>query len=66
MKAIKQLIKKIICKFKGHDYPCAAVDSYTLCYCTRCKKEIMDRTFDDIEPLPDDYEPADYDIELGN
>lgn len=50
------LFKKLICKFKGHAYKAPYFDNYTLCFCQRCGKEIADRTFDDIETIPDDYD----------
>lgn len=42
----------LICKLKGHDYPCLTFNTYTLCFCWRCGKEVADRTFDDLEPFP--------------
>lgn len=52
---MKNFINKIICKFKGHDYPCLTFDNFSLCHCQRCGKEVADRTFDDILPVPDDH-----------
>jgi len=47
-----KLMNKLICIWKGHDFPCPTLNAYTLCFCQRCGKEIADRTFDDLEPLP--------------
>jgi len=47
-----KVLKRLICLCKGHDYPCPTFDTYTLCFCRRCGKEIADRTFGDLEPLP--------------
>ena len=53
---LKKLINRIICRLKGHNYASAYFDNYTLSFCTRCNKEIADRGFNDIDPLPDDYQ----------
>jgi len=51
-----KFFKKIMCYFKGCDYPADYYDNFTLCFCHRCHKEILDRTFDDIDPVPEDYD----------
>lgn len=57
-RAMKQLIRKIHCHFKGHDFGNAVyVSPAVLTFCRRCGREIQDRTFDDLEPMTDqDYE----------
>lgn len=52
-----KLIKKVYCHLSGgHDYPAETFDGDHLCFCTKCDKEVMNRTFDDLDPLPEDYE----------
>lgn len=53
---MKNFINKIICKLRGHDYPCLTFDNFSLCYCQRCGREVADRTFDDILPIPEDHD----------
>ncbi len=48
-------IRKAICKIRGHRYPSPYFDNYTLSFCTCCGEEIANRTFDDIEPMPENY-----------
>jgi len=44
-------LTRLICKLRGHDFPCPTFNAYTLCFCQHCGKEIADRTFNDLEPL---------------
>jgi len=53
---MKNFIRKLICKINGHEYSAPYFDNYSLCFCQRCGKEIADRTLDDLDSLPDDYE----------
>ena len=53
----KARYKKMICKFKGHDYTAPTFNNFTLNFCTRCGKEVDDRTINDI-----DFPPVDYDL----
>lgn len=53
---IKQIISKIICRIKGHDYPGYTFDCYHLYFCRRCHKEMFDRSYDELPTLPEDYE----------
>jgi len=51
---MKKYLNKIVCKFKGHDYPCPFFSLDTLCHCSRCGKEAMNRNINDLEPVSDD------------
>lgn len=58
MNKLSHHLKRLICRLRGHRYPgySYAIDNYTLVFCKRCGKEMFDRTWDDILPLPDDYD----------
>jgi len=49
-------VKRVICFLKGHDYPCAALTAYSLCFCRCCGREFADGTIDDISPISNDDE----------
>ncbi len=55
---LKTIKAKIICFFRGHDWGYAVcITPVTLEFCHRgCGKEIQDRTFDDIEPMGNEWE----------
>jgi hypothetical protein len=47
-----KLLKKIICFFRGHDFPGHYLfHGNALCFCTRCGVEVAVRTFADLEPM---------------
>lgn len=56
-----KVIRQLVCALKGHKFPTACFDNFSLCYCQRCGREVADRTFDDILPVPDDEDFPDYD-----
>jgi len=51
-----RLLKRLICKIKGHSY--RGLDhgfmSNCLYFCDRCGKELLDRTFEDLEPMTEE------------
>lgn len=51
---IRRLIGRVVCLFKGHHYNMTELRPNTLYLCTRCRKEMFDRSFDDIEPMSDE------------
>ncbi len=52
MRLMKQFLKRLICKFKGHRYPASAImPGCALYFCERCGKEMFDRTFDDLREM---------------
>lgn len=53
---MKKLILRLICRVRGHRYPGLLFTNYTLSCCVVCGREVADRTFDDILPVPDDYD----------
>ena len=45
----------VVCWFReGHDYPCLFFSADTLCFCRRCGKEVLDRDFEDLEPIDEE------------
>ena len=46
-----QLVKKIICLIKGHNYPGQVFHYNVLMFCRCCGKEIAGRIFADLEPM---------------
>lgn len=56
---MRLLIAKIKCFFLGHDYgPAVAISPAFLTCCTRCGRDIQDRSIDDLEPITE----ADHDL----
>jgi|GEM_PF-5708013 len=53
---MSKLLNWLLCRLLGHNYPSLLFDNFSLCYCTRCGKEVADRTWDDILPVPDDHD----------
>jgi hypothetical protein len=54
---IKRRLGAVVCYFKGHDYQTLDFRDNALYFCARCRKEILDRTLDDLRnmrPMDDD------------
>ncbi len=50
-----KFLKKLLCRFKGHDYPGWVFESNHLYFCRRCGREFCNRTFYDLA-MPSDYD----------
>jgi hypothetical protein len=55
---MKKLFRRFICKIMGHHYPTLTFTSNVLYFCSRCGKEMFDRSFDDLEPMSEDERDA--------
>ncbi len=55
---MKKLFRRFVCKIKGHHYPTLTFTSNALYFCSRCGKEMFDRTFDDLVPMTADERDA--------
>ncbi|HJW25155.1 MAG TPA: hypothetical protein VJ576_09675 [Rhodocyclaceae bacterium] len=51
---LRRRLGALVCRFRGHNYGAPVFRLNCLYPCTRCGREMFDRTFDDIEPLIDD------------
>lgn len=54
---IRRVLSRPVCLLNGHDYPTLEFRDNALYFCSRCGKEILDRTFDDLRamrPMDDD------------
>lgn len=49
---IGKVIAKAVCSIKGCHYDTPVIDSYSLYFCSRCGREVFDRTFADLAPIP--------------
>lgn len=59
--SIKLRIGALVCHFKGCRFDAPFFHSNCLYFCPRCGKEMLGRTWDDIEPMTDeDREVLDY------
>ena len=47
-------LMRVVCLFRGHHYNTPTFTSNVLYLCTRCRREMFDRTFADIEPMSDE------------
>jgi hypothetical protein len=52
--AAKKLLRRLACKLRGHRYDTPEFSLNTLYFCSCCGRELLDRTFDDIEPMSDE------------
>lgn len=50
----KKILASASCKARGHNYNNTEFVSYCLYFCTRCRREMFNRTFDDIEPMTEE------------
>lgn len=53
--AVREFTRKTTCRIRGHQYPGCSFDPYHLYFCQRCGKEQFDRSFEDIDPTPEDW-----------
>ncbi len=59
--AAKMRIGALVCHFKGCSYQAPFFYSNCLYFCDRCGKEMLNRGWDDIEPMTDeDRETLEY------
>ena len=65
---MKNLLAKIKCYFKGHDFgPVVYVSPSVLQFCRCCGEELQGRTIEDLEPMTeDDYDHLEFTDDLYN
>lgn len=47
----RNAVRSVVCRFKGHHYDTPVFHPKCLYFCTRCDKELLDRTFADLQPM---------------
>ncbi|MDO8933352.1 MAG: hypothetical protein Q7U97_13240, partial [Rhodocyclaceae bacterium] len=45
MRALRNAASRLVCLFRGHNYPGYEIRMNCLYFCTRCHREMFDRTF---------------------
>lgn len=50
----KKVLARASCSTRGHQYDNTEFVGNSLYFCTRCRREMFERTFDDIEPMSDE------------
>ena len=52
-----QTVKLPFCWLRGHHYDTPYFHTKSLYFCTRCGREMLGRTFDDLEPMtPEEWD----------
>lgn len=54
LRKLRRTLLGLVCRVRGHHYPAPVFRSNCLYFCTRCGKEMLGRTFADIEPISDE------------
>lgn len=54
MKTLKRAWGRLVCRVRGHDFPCLVFTANTLCFCRRCGKEVADRSFAHLTPMSEE------------
>ncbi len=47
----RSALGSVVCRFKGHHYDTPVFHPKCLYFCTRCEKELLGRTFADLQPM---------------
>jgi hypothetical protein len=53
MKRLRQYFAQLRCGFRGHQYDAIVYMPDALYFCSCCGRELLNRSFDDIQPLTD-------------